>query len=225
MLLVVVDAYSKWLVVEVTTHVSSSATFRLLRQMFCKHKLPKTVVSNIGSCFTSEDFQGFLAQNRIRHAWTSPYHPSPNGLAERAVQTVKLSLEKQSAKCAFQLKLSRFLLSYRVTLHSTTRQAPCELLVCRLQTQLDLVRSEVTKRQELQARWQGNFIWEYNIWESVYIHDYPASSTGSWQTVCVTERTGNRLVTVAQQTQGWGDVMLTKLWRHEELRRALTMSV
>ena len=34
--------------------------------------------------------------NGIRHIQTAPYHPSSNGMAERAVQVVKQGIKKQS---------------------------------------------------------------------------------------------------------------------------------
>ena len=37
--------------------------------------------------FASQEFEELMSQNGIVHTKSEPYHPSTNGLAERAVQT------------------------------------------------------------------------------------------------------------------------------------------
>ena len=61
------------------------------------YRIPEKLVSGIGSVFTSQEFTDFIKSNGIDHIKTAPYHPSSNGLAERAVQVLKkgLSLAKQ----------------------------------------------------------------------------------------------------------------------------------
>ena len=51
--------------------------------------MPKSIVSDNGSCFTFDEFSKFVKQNGIQHIQTAPYHPASNGLAERAVQIIK----------------------------------------------------------------------------------------------------------------------------------------
>ena len=100
-LLIGVDAHSKWIDAHV---VSSTAAINKLRTTFSIHGLPQTIVSDNGSVFK---FQEFLRQNGIEHVRSPPYHPSSNGLAERAVQTVKEGLKKM--KGTLEVQLDRFL--------------------------------------------------------------------------------------------------------------------
>ena len=76
---------------------------------------------------------------------TSPYHPSSNGLAERAVQTFKNGIKKLEGDV--QERISRFLFRYRVTPHSTTGLSPAELLMGRrLRTHLDLLHPDTSRK-------------------------------------------------------------------------------
>ena len=131
MFLIMVDAYSKWLEVHPTNVATSRATIEKLRSTFAIHGLPKTIVSDNGSNFCSEEFEEFLAKNGIHHRRTAPYHPASNGLAERAVQTFKEGMKKMSKKESLESRVSRFLFKYRITPHSTTGIAPAEMLMSR----------------------------------------------------------------------------------------------
>ena len=81
MLLVVVDAHSKWLDVAVVTSATSSITIGKLQGMFATHGIPDIIVSDNGTVFTSDEFETFMKLNGIRHIKSAPYHPSTNGLA------------------------------------------------------------------------------------------------------------------------------------------------
>ena len=79
--------------------------------------------------------------------FSPPYHPSSNGQAERAVQTVVKKMEGP-----LETRLARFLFKYRVTPQAATGIAPAELLMGRrLRTHLDLlyptVKDKVLKNQ------------------------------------------------------------------------------
>lgn len=82
--LIVIDAHSKWLDVHIVSSTSAECTINKLRSIFATHGLPEQLVSDNGSGFTSEEFKRFLQANGIRQVLVSPYHPSSNGLAERA---------------------------------------------------------------------------------------------------------------------------------------------
>ena len=84
-----------------------------------------------------------MDQNGIIHIRSAPYHPSTNGLAERAVQTFKQSL-RQISGGSIKEKLAKFLFKYRITPHSSTGIAPSELLMGRrLRSRLDLLKPDL----------------------------------------------------------------------------------
>ena len=146
MFLVAVDSFSKWLEVAVVSSATSRNTIDKLREMFARHGIPETMVTDNGTPFTSSEFQTFVDRNGIRHCRSAPYHPASNGLAERAVQTLKHGLLAQK-EGDLNTRLSRFLFQYRVTPHSMTGVAPSELLMKRrLRTHLDLVKPDISQK-------------------------------------------------------------------------------
>lgn len=144
MLLVLVDAHSKWPEVFPMAATTTGMTIEVLRKVFASHGLPKQLVSDNGPQFTSKEFEVFMKKNGVHHIRVAPYHPASNGLAERFVQSVKMAL-KTSERDGRSLnhRLCEFLLTYRNTPHATTGVSPASLLVHRpLCTRLDLLKPD-----------------------------------------------------------------------------------
>ena len=102
---------------------TASKTIEALREVFARNGLPEQLVSDNGPQFIAEEFQLFL-KNGVKYITSAPYHPATNGLAERFVQTMKQSLTSMTkGPGSTQTKLSRSLMKYRNTPHSTTGEA------------------------------------------------------------------------------------------------------
>ncbi len=71
-----------------------------------------------------------MRNNGISHVKSAPFHPSSNGLAERAVQTFKESMKKVKGD-TLETRLSGFLFKYLITPYSTTGLSPAEMLLAR----------------------------------------------------------------------------------------------
>lgn len=140
MVLVVVDAHTKWIeAIPTGNSCTSATTINKLRMVFATFGIPEMLVSDNGPAFKSEDFKEFVEKNGIRHLTTAPYHAASNGLAERAVQTVKQGLAKQT-QADLPTKLARFLFSYRTTSNELTGSSPSEMMFKRqLHTRFDLL--------------------------------------------------------------------------------------
>ena len=139
MLMIIFYAHSKF----IDAHIVSSATISViltkLRQTFSFTGLPHTIVSDNGSCFTSDEFDQFCRANGSKHVRCSSYHPSSNGAAERDVQTVTFGLRK--TKGNVEDRLYTLLARNRVTHRGTTGRSPVEcMLKTPPQTRFDLLR-------------------------------------------------------------------------------------
>ena len=148
MILVLVDAHSKWLDVQIMDTITSEKTIARLPSIFATHGLPQQIVTDNAPTFTSQQFEKFTRQNGIKYTFSAPYHPSSNGLAERAVQTFKQALRQmQGERGSISEKLSKFLFKYRITPHSTTGVPPAELLIGRtLRSKLELLQPNLSSK-------------------------------------------------------------------------------
>ena len=154
MYLILVDAHSKWMDVHPMQSITSAKTIEKLRIIFANHGLPHKVVTDNGPSFTSAEFRDFMTANGIVHIKSAPYHPSTNGLAERAVQTFKQGISRIEGSTT-QEKISKFLFKYRITPHSVTGVPPSELLLGRrLRCRLDTWHPDISQRVEHQQRRQ-----------------------------------------------------------------------
>ena len=146
MFLLMIDAHLKWLEIHVTNTATSTSTIERLRRSFASLGIPEVLVLDNATVFMSEEFGDFLKRNGVHHIRTPPYHPASNGLVERAVQTFKQGM-KQGKDGTLNMRLSRFLLRYRITPHSSTGSSPAELMMGRkLRTQLDLMHPDPRKK-------------------------------------------------------------------------------
>ena len=59
MFLIVIDAHSKWMEVEMVNSATAQATVEHLRAIFARFGLPEVVVTDNGTCFTSSEFEEF----------------------------------------------------------------------------------------------------------------------------------------------------------------------
>ena len=90
LILVVVDAHSKWIDAHVTSSTGTQATIECLGRSFADHGVPKVLVSDNAKGFCSEDMAAFCVANGVKHVFSPDWHPTSNGQAESAVKVVKL---------------------------------------------------------------------------------------------------------------------------------------
>lgn len=69
-----------------------ASTTRSLTTLFVIHGIPEKMVSDNGLQFTSKEFKDLCNATDIRHTFSTPYHPSTSGEAERFVLTTEYNM-------------------------------------------------------------------------------------------------------------------------------------
>lgn len=192
--LIVYDATTKWGDAKILSSTSSEAVIIHLRNIFSYFGLPKIVVSDNGTQFTSASFKNFMQSNGIRHVRSAPYHPRSNGAAERFVETFKEGMLR-NIHLPIQHRICHILLHYRNTVHSTTNSSPAELMFGRpLRTKLDLLHPDIPAAVEnVQNNASsnsptGNTVRIFQPGDPVYFR--PFTGAIKWQRGHILSRTG-----------------------------------
>ena len=196
MFFIMVDAHSKWIEAHIMSNITAPATIEKLRQVFAVHGLPDSLVSDNGPTYTSELFREFMQQNGIHHIRTAPFHPASNGLAERAVQTVKAGLKRLTGD-SINTRLSRFLFNYRLTPQTTTGLTPAEMLMGRRpKSKLDLLRPDlqatVARKQEKMKEGHDKHARERQLkpGDYVYVRDFSHNNNQKWLPGVILRKSG-----------------------------------
>ena len=131
-ILVIIDAGSGWIEAFPVGNRTSETVKIYLSQIFASFGIPKILVSDNGPEFVSGDLKQWCESLRIKKMESPVYHPRANGLAERAVQTVKRALPAWSPKLnvSFGAFLQKALMTHRNT-SKTRSKTPVELLLGR----------------------------------------------------------------------------------------------
>ena len=93
-LLIVVDYFSKYLIMRKIANSTSSAVIKELGMIFSEFGKPQVFRSDNGPCYASQEFRFFMQNWSIKHRTSSPHYPQSNGLAESMVKVSKNLIEK-----------------------------------------------------------------------------------------------------------------------------------
>ena len=119
-LLIAVDAHSKWLEVLPTASALSERTVELLRDVFARYGLPEHLHNDNGSQFISDVFRNFMKANNTRLTFSAPYHPATNGQVKRFIKTFKQAMRSARGDSGeVKRHLAKSLFAYRNVPHAT----------------------------------------------------------------------------------------------------------
>ena len=180
-ILVMVDAYSKYIWAQVTNpDTSTLTTLSVLYGWFCDRSgFPSTLVSDNGPQFTSKEFAKKMEQWGIKHLLTPPYHPASNGLAEKAVGIIKDKLKKLDSPATPIIlfgNIQAVLRKYRASKNTSTGQTPFELIsktpVPVMFPQLQLKQKTNRETETVVDQEEGKFDKrKFNVNDKVLVYD------------------------------------------------------
>ena len=126
--LLLIDYYSGFIEVSTLTGTRSNQIITHCKSQFSRYGIPDLLITDNAPQFACDEFRLFTNEYSIQHRTSSPLYPQSNGMAEKAVQTVKNLLKK-----AIHDKQDPYiaLLDYRNTPFSDTLGSPAQRLMGR----------------------------------------------------------------------------------------------
>lgn len=87
-LLVVIDAFSKFILIKAVKGTDTKYVITTLKEYFYTFGVPSRLISDRGSCFTSHAFKKFMTELGIKHILNAVSTPRANGQVERYNKTI-----------------------------------------------------------------------------------------------------------------------------------------
>ena len=150
-ILVIQDEYSRYVVVEVLTSLTAKSVIPRFDKVFSEFGIPKTLKTDNGPPFNSDDFKKYMNLMGVHHRRITPLWPRANGETERFMRTVKKVIREKPHN--WKQQMHKLLLDYRSTPHSTTGVAPATVLFGRtIGTRLPAIMKIGTYDSELRQK-------------------------------------------------------------------------
>ncbi|UYV73827.1 hypothetical protein LAZ67_11001042, partial [Cordylochernes scorpioides] len=130
-IIVLTDYYTRYAETKAVSEatVKEVSTF-LIEQIFLRHGAPRFLVSDRGSQFTSNLMKEVMKMCKVKHCFTTSYHPQTNGLTERLNRTLinMISMYVNTDQKNWDEILPFVTHSYNTTIQETTGYSPFFLL-------------------------------------------------------------------------------------------------
>ena len=155
----VVDYFSKFLIVRRIPNSTSSTIIKELDLIFSEYGRPYLFRSDNGPCYTSKEFKTFLDNWKIEHRTSSPHYPQSNGLAKSMIKVSKNLIDKATLQ---GLAWNHLLLDYWCTPISNNISSPAEILFGRrfcskLMLPSQVINAHISNQREMIAKKEGKF--------------------------------------------------------------------
>ena len=128
---VIIDAFTKFVRLYPVKTTETKETVNCLTEYFKNYSRPRTIVSDRGTCFMSQEFKEFMDDNKINHMLIATASPKANGQVERINRVITPMLAKlsdpSSGKYWYKM-LTDVEFALNNTIHSTVGVTPSKLL-------------------------------------------------------------------------------------------------
>ena len=124
-IIVAIDYFTKWPEAKAVKEATAKevSTF-ILEEIICRHGCPKRILSDRGSHFNNEMIRELTEKFKVKHGFSSPYHPKTNGLVERFNKTLCESLAKLKEDKEWDRLIAPTLFAYRTKVQGSTKVEP-----------------------------------------------------------------------------------------------------
>ena len=151
---VLIDNYSRWPEVAMTTSTSMDKLKKVLSDSFSIHGIPETITHDNGPPYNGREWQVFAKEQGFKPKACSPEHPESNGIAERFMSVLVKVIHAAVAEGKDpRLEVKKRLLNYRNTVHPSTGASPASLMMGReVRTKLPAMMEKPMTKVHVDAR-------------------------------------------------------------------------
>jgi hypothetical protein len=93
--LVAIDKFTKWIEFKPIASLTSAKAVEFIQDIIFRFRIPNSIITDLGSNFTSSEFFDFCEQKSIQIKYASVAHPRANGQVERANRMILEALRKK----------------------------------------------------------------------------------------------------------------------------------
>ena len=128
-IIVAMDYFTKWPEAKAVKEATAKevSTF-ILEEIICRHGCPQRILTDNGSHFNNEMIANLMEKFKVKHNFSTVYHPKTNGLVERFNKTLKESLSKLKEENEWDRMISPTLFAYRTKIQESTKITPFYLV-------------------------------------------------------------------------------------------------
>ena len=132
MVLVVLDAYSKYPETKIVSSTAAGNAFPALKRIFATHGIPEVLKRDNGPPFQGQAFHEFAMEKGFLHRKITTLWPEANGHAENLMKNLgKVARTAHSQGKDWRRELYVFVANYRSTPHPSTGKSPYKLCMNR----------------------------------------------------------------------------------------------
>lgn len=129
--LVIIDAFTKFVRLYPTNSTSTREVIACLDKYFSYYSRPRRVITDRGTCFRSLEFDSYLSRHNVVHIKVAVQSAQANGQVERVNSVLRAALSKLCEPINhsdWSNLLTQVEYGMNNTIHGTTKQSPSQLL-------------------------------------------------------------------------------------------------
>jgi len=130
-LIVAIEYFTKWVEAEPVAQITAHKVQQFVwKNIVCRVKVPKRLVSDNGTQFTSHQLKKLCEEMRIQQVFASVEHPQTNGQVESTNRVLLRGLKRrlEKAKGTWAEEVPRIVWAYHTTPQSSTHETPLSLV-------------------------------------------------------------------------------------------------